>query len=81
MTSFTTHYKQYGHVRNGWIDYIASVAEITIKKCKIEKEEKIETPEENKINGGLNGADPGKYTTYGHHQAISSALGLLFLGG
>jgi anaphase-promoting complex subunit 1 len=26
-------------------------------------------------------ADPGKYSTYGHHQAIGSAIGLLFLGG
>ena len=32
--------------------------------------------------GGLHHvSDPGKYTTYGHHQAIASAMGLLFLGG
>ena len=25
--------------------------------------------------------EPGKYSTYGHHQAIASSIGLLFLGG
>ena len=24
--------------------------------------------------------EPGKYSTYGHHQAIASSIGLLFLG-
>ena len=48
---------------------------------RAEKREAPEGEEGKKETTPQQQHEPGKYSTYGHHQAIASSIGLLFLGG
>ena len=61
LTSFTTHYNSMVMSGTGELTTLRLLRKLRLRNVgKVEKEEKIETPEEKKINGGLNGA--GKYS-------------------